>query len=102
MIAAKEAATATIMTKQARILVEGRLQGFNFRLMTQEKAQELGLGGFVRTLSDGRIEIEAQGSDAQLEALLTWCQQEPHSSQIKNILYRYDDVETSHTSFSIR
>jgi acylphosphatase len=90
------------MTKQARILVEGRLQGYNFRLMTQEKAQALGLGGFVRTLSDGRIEIEAQGDQEQLEALLVWCQEDPHSGNIKNILYRFDDVDKSYTDFTVR
>ena len=44
--------------KQARILIEGRLQRMNFRLQTQQQAQRLGLVGFIRNLSDGRIEIE--------------------------------------------
>lgn len=87
---------------QARILIEGRLQGINFRFQTQDKAKQLGLVGFVRTLADGRIEIEAQGDKDSLEALLEWCQQEPHGSHIKSILFRYDQVTKSYTDFNVR
>ncbi len=87
---------------QTRILIEGRLQGVNFRLLAQEKAKQLKLVGFVRTLADGRTEIEAQGDKEHLEELLAWCQQEPHSSQIKSILFRYDEVERSYGEFSVR
>jgi len=87
---------------QARILIEGRLQGVNFRLLAQEKAKQLKLVGFVRILADGRTEIEAQGDKEHLEELLAWCQQEPHSSQIKSILFRYDEVERSYGEFSVR
>ena len=39
--------------KQARmrILLEGRLQGINFRFQTQQQAKKLGVVGFVRILS---------------------------------------------------
>lgn len=90
------------MVKQARILIEGRLQGANFRLNTQKQAQQLGLNGFVRTLSDGRIEIEVQGDESQVEELLNWCLEKPHSNYIKNIFYRFDDVEKTYTDFTVR
>jgi acylphosphatase len=88
---------------QARVLIDGRLQGINFRYLTQEKANQLGLVGFVRTLADGRIEIEVQGGKAQIEQLLEWCQQEPHSSHIKSILFRYDEkITKGYSNFSVR
>ena len=87
---------------QVRILIEGRLQGMNFRMQTQVQANKLNLGGFVRTLSDGRIEIEARGTQENIEALLDWCQQEPHSSGIKSILFRYDEPNKSYTDFAVR
>jgi len=85
-----------------RILIEGRLHGKNFRYQTQQQATKLGLGGFVRNLSDGRIEIEAQGDQDKVEQLLAWCQQEPHGSNIKNILYRYDEPTKGYTDFMMR
>ena len=57
-----------------RIIIEGRLQGTNFRYHTQRRAKEIGVSGFVRTLSDGRIEIDIQGDQGQIEKMLAWCQ----------------------------
>ena len=85
-----------------RILIEGRLQGMNFRYHTQQQAQKLGVVGFVRTLSDGRIEIDMEGSENKIEQLLAWCQEEPHGSQIKTILFRYDEPTSHHSDFVVR
>ena len=85
-----------------RILLEGRLQGANFRMNTQSQATALGLVGFVRNLSDGRIEIEVQGGEAEVEQMLAWCQEEPHGSQIRSILYRYDETVNRYSDFSVR
>jgi acylphosphatase len=85
-----------------RILIDGRLQGINFRYNTQRKARHLGLGGFVRTLSDGRIEIEVQGLEEKVSQLLAWCQEEPQSSHIRTIMYRHDEPTDSSTDFEVR
>jgi acylphosphatase len=85
-----------------RVLIEGRLQGTNFRYYAQQQAQRLGIGGFVRTLSDGRIEIDMQGDNASVDQMLAWCHAEPHSSHIRTILYRYDDPLERTTDFSVR
>jgi acylphosphatase len=88
--------------KRMRILIEGQLQGLNFRLNAQIEAQKLELVGFVRPLSDGRIEIEAEGDQEQLDKLLAWCQQPPHAERISNILYRQDNELSNVTEFIIR
>jgi len=86
----------------ARIIIEGRLQGMNFRYHAQQQAEKLGLVGFVRNLADGRIEIEAQGNKDKVEALLEWCQQEPYDSNIRSILYRFDEPTKGYTEFMMR
>jgi acylphosphatase len=91
------------MTQRVRILIEGRLQAMNFRYNTQQQAKKLGLTGFVRTLSDGRIEIEAQGNEDNVEKMLAWCQEEPQSSQIRSIFYRYEEKTTErYSDFNVR
>lgn len=87
---------------RARILIEGRIQGMNFRYNTQQQATRLELVGFVRNLSDGRIEIDVQGEQEQVDKLLAWCQEEPHSSHIKSILFRYDEPGERYTDFVVR
>jgi acylphosphatase len=88
--------------KRVRILIEGRLQGMNFRYYTQQQAQKLGLAGFVRNLSDGRIEIDAQGDDESVEQMLAWCQDGPQSAHLKSILFRYDEPSEHLTGFTVR
>ena len=90
------------MTRQIRILLEGRLQALNFRANTQEQAQALNVNGFIRSLADGRIEIEAQGEKKPLQKLLAWCQEPPHGQKITMIMYRYDEPEQIYTEFTVR
>lgn len=85
-----------------RILIEGRLQAMNFRFNAQRQANHLGLVGFVRNLSDGRIEVEVQGAEDKVKQILDWCQDEPHGSQIRSILFRYDEPLNRYSDFSVR
>ncbi|MGB8963751.1 MAG: acylphosphatase, partial [Pseudonocardiaceae bacterium] len=41
--------------------VQGRVQGVGFRWWTRCRARELGLVGHAANLSDGRVEIVAEG-----------------------------------------
>lgn len=89
-------------TVRLRILIEGRLQAMNFRFNAQRQANRLGLVGFVRNLSDGRIEVEVQGAEDKVKQILDWCQDEPHGSQIRSILFRYDEPLNRYSDFSVR
>ncbi len=48
------------------ILVSGRVQGVGFRYRTYYLAQNLGLTGWVQNLDDGRVEMELQGDEADM------------------------------------
>jgi acylphosphatase len=45
------------------------VQGVGFRYTAHEIAQRHGVTGFVRNLPDGRVELIAEGTAAQLTAL---------------------------------
>ena len=55
-----------------RCLVEGRVQGVFFRACTAREAKRLGLDGHARNLSDGRVEVVAQGSPDAIADLCQW------------------------------
>jgi len=63
--------------RRIRLLVSGRVQGVCFRAYTRNRAEELGVSGHVRNLPDGRVEIEAQGEDADVEELVRWAEHGP-------------------------
>ena len=51
-------------------VVRGRVQGVGFRWWTRSAALRLGLTGWARNLADGRVEIDAEGADADCRALV--------------------------------
>lgn len=63
--------------ERATILVRGRVQGVGFRWWARARADELGLSGFARNLSDGRVEVCAQGRREAIEALQAMIEEEP-------------------------
>ena len=65
--------------------VAGRVQGVGFRAWAQRQAEKLNLSGWVRNLSDGRVEIMATGTEK--EELIFWqaCQKGPLFSKVIEI-----------------
>jgi acylphosphatase len=55
---------------RVRAVVRGRVQGVGFRAFTREQAEALGLVGQVCNLSDGSVEVVAEGEREAAERLL--------------------------------
>lgn len=53
------------------MIVSGRVQGVGFRYFVKSRAVELGIIGFVRNLSDGRVEIEANADAQNIDQFIT-------------------------------
>lgn len=67
--------------------VSGRVQGVFYRASLAREANRLRLTGYVRNLSDGRVEFLAFGEPQAVEALQQW-------SYVGPSLARVLDVET--------
>lgn len=52
------------------IRFSGQVQGVGFRYTTQRIAGALAVTGYVKNLSDGRVELIAEGDVGELERLL--------------------------------
>jgi acylphosphatase len=58
-----------VETQARRFFVSGRVQGVGFRYFAERTASSLRVGGYVRNLSDGRVEVYAHGNAEQMDAL---------------------------------
>lgn len=57
-------------------IFEGRVQGVGFRYRASYAARSLGLSGWVRNCADGTVEMEVQGSEVQVNKMLSFIQQD--------------------------
>ncbi len=71
--------------KTIRLLIEGRVQGVWYRGWTVDAARARGLDGWVRNLSDGRVEAVVSGPAFQVDALVELCRQGPPAAQVTTI-----------------
>ena len=60
------------MKEANHIIVHGRVQGVWFRAGTKEKADQLGLLGWVKNRTEGTVEIHTEGEKLQLEKFIAW------------------------------
>jgi acylphosphatase len=67
------------------VLVSGRVQGVGFRFATCDTATRLGLGGWVRNLSDGRVEAVFEGPAAEVAQAVAWCRRGPAGASVSNV-----------------
>jgi acylphosphatase len=63
----------------------GRVQGVGFRQWTRRTAEHLGLGGTVRNLPDGSVEVTARGRAGALAELATALGRGPLAARVDRV-----------------
>ncbi len=71
--------------KTVRALVVGRVQGVGFRQSCRHSARSLDLVGWVRNLSDGRVEVLAQGEPESVDRLIDWLWTGPPMAHVAGV-----------------
>ncbi len=69
-------------TKTVRILVEGRVQGVWYRGWTVEQANAHDLDGWVRNLTDGRVEAVLHGPADRVDRMIQACRAGPPAANV--------------------
>jgi acylphosphatase len=67
------------------ILVSGQVQGVGFRAFVKRTALDLGLSGYAENLSDGRVEVVAEGDRSDLEYLLVKLKNGPSHAVVSQL-----------------
>ena len=89
--------------KRLHATVRGRVQGVNFRWYTRQKAQELGLCGWIRNLADGRsVELVAEGNRALLGDLIRFLNQGPPMARVEDLDLKWGAATGEFKDFTVR
>jgi acylphosphatase len=91
-----------VETLAKRFFVSGSVQGVGFRFFAERPARSLGVSGFVRNLFDGRVEVYAIGSAAQIGSLKEALQRGPRMATVERVDEHEADVQQEYANgFSI-
>lgn len=85
-----------------RVIVSGRVQGVFFRESTRREASALGLAGWVRNLSDGRVEAVFTGPRERCERALAFVRVGPPAASVTHVEVQWDASAAARGGFEIR
>ncbi|MDH3260709.1 MAG: acylphosphatase [Acidimicrobiia bacterium] len=83
-------------------IVTGRVQGVGFRYATLREAQQRGLTGWVRNLSDGRVEVLALGPSVAVNDLVAWLAEGPRLASVTNVEVIPVEPDPGLSTFQVR
>ena len=93
------------MSEKASLLavVRGRVQGVYFRAFVRNRAEALGLTGYVRNLSGGgAIEVRAEGEKTKLDELLEYLNAGPPRARVDQVDVEWSEYTGRFTEFELK
>lgn len=79
----------------------GRVQGVGFRYFAATKAEELNLKGYVTNLHNGKVQIEAEGDNVDVETFIDYCRIGPARASVVSIAVHSQPI-VGYTEFNMR
>jgi acylphosphatase len=89
------------LIKRVEIIVTGIVHGVFFRASTRNYAIKLNLVGTVRNLSDGTVEIIAEGKEERLFSLIRYAKRGPSSAIVYDVDVKWEEPEDKFNGFKI-
>jgi len=87
--------------KRYHLFISGKVQGVWYRQSMLQEAIKLGVNGWVRNLSDGRVEAVIEGDEKALEKLISWCHVGPPKAVVSKIDIIEEPAASEFFSFKI-
>jgi len=88
--------------RAVRLRITGRVQRVGYRRYVLDKAQELGVAGFIENLEDGSVRLFAQAEDEALEQFLQAVRNPPPPAIVRSVDERPAKPDRKLKSFRIK
>ena len=88
--------------ERAHVRVSGQVQGVFFRDSTRQKAEELGLAGWVKNLPDGRVEAVFEGPSDRVREMVRWCEEGPRNASVEDVNTDFEGSGGDLQGFEVR
>lgn len=77
------------------------MQGVFFRTRTAVMAYRINIRGWVRNLSDGRVEAVFEGERGDVDEMLKFCRRGPVGSVVEGVHIMWEDYRGEFVKFTI-
>ncbi len=84
------------------LIIEGRVQGVGFRYFSQRAGTASDVTGYVRNLSDGNVEIEAEGENQNINNFINIIRNDHPYARVLNIQQNEIPFTGKYESFQIK
>ena len=82
-------------------MITGLVQGVFFRREITDHARRFGVTGWVRNLSDGRVEALVEGEQKQVDLLIRFCNVGPRGAIVRGVEVEWSDFKAEFRGFRI-
>ena len=90
------------MKTNVHVIISGRVQGVFFRQSTKQKAEQLGIAGWVKNTRDGCVEAIFEGEEQLVNQIVEWCHHGPSFSKVNNVEIKKQNPINGFDNFSIK
>jgi len=87
--------------KTYHYIVQGRVQGVNFRYYTQRTAYQLGVTGTVKNLYNGDVEVYAQGEEEVIKKFEDFLNRGPSSARVERVIRKEFEDKNAYPDFDV-
>ncbi len=88
--------------KRVHLMVSGNVQGVFYRDFARREADKLGVKGYVRNISNGSVEVVAEGGDSAIRKFIASCKKGPLMAFVKNVDVKEGQPTNEFEEFEVR
>jgi len=90
------------MKSNVHVVISGRVQGVWFRASTKQKAEQLGLTGWVQNTADGCVEAVFEGEENIVKEMIDWCHHGPPLAEVENVEIKNQGPTDGFKGFTVK
>ncbi len=72
--------------RTVHLVIKGKVQGVFYRASAKEKAEDLGITGWVKNTREGFVETVASGDDKAVQQFIEWCKKGPSNARVDDVV----------------
>ncbi len=87
--------------QRMRIIVTGKVQGVFFRQALKVMAKKNNIFGWVKNLTDGRVEAILEGDEENVSRLVEWSHGGPANARVEDVEIRNEKFSGEFSKFDV-